>query len=107
MKTWPDKLLVQKPGIKITYLTDFLFDEASLDKIVQFAWQSDLLFCESAFIERDREKARITHHVTAREAGILARKAQVQQLILFHFSRRYQDYSLLLDEARQEFPRVE
>lgn len=101
------KLLVKKSGIKITYLTDFLFEQAALEKLAAFAWQSDLLFCESAFIEEDRDRARTTHHLTAREAGILARNARVKQLILFHFSRRYQDYSLVLDEARQEFPWVE
>ena len=101
------KLLVRKSGMKITYLSDFIFDETYIDAIAQFAWKSDALFCEAAFSERDREKARNTHHLTAKESGILARMAQVKQLVLFHFSRRYQDYSPLLEEARQEFPHVE
>ena len=101
------KLLVRKQGIKITYLTDFIFDETYIEKVARFAWKSDLFFCESAFLDRERDKARITHHLTAREAGILARMAEVKQLVIFHFSRRYQDYSLLLDEARKEFPYVE
>ena len=101
------KLLVHKSGLKITYLTDFIFDGQSSDKIVQFARKSDLLFCEAAFAEQDREKARATHHLTAKDAGILARMAQVKQLVLFHFSKRYQDYSLLVNEAKTEFPDVE
>ncbi len=101
------KLLVRKPGIKITYLTDFLLHEADRERVLEFARFSDLLFCEAAFLERDRDKAHRTHHLTAKEAGILARTAQVKQLILFHFSRRYQDYALMIDEARQEFPWVE
>lgn len=101
------KLLIRKPGVKITYLTDFLLHETGRERITEFAWQSDILFCEAAFIEHEREKAHRTYHLTAREAGILAHAAQVKQLVLFHFSRRYQDHALILDEARQEFPWVE
>jgi ribonuclease Z len=102
-----ETLLVRKRGMKVTYLTDFLCDNASFDALSGFAWESDLLFCESAFSERDREKAHRTFHVTAREAGKLARLAHVRQLILFHISKRYQDYSLLIQEAKSEFPYVE
>ncbi len=102
-----EKLLVRKKGIKITYLTDFIFDEKYLDALTRFAWESDLLFCEAAFSEKDRDKAKASYHLTAREAGMLARIARVKKLLLFHFSRRYQDYSLLIEEARQEFPDVE
>jgi len=101
------ELLIRKKGTKITYLTDFILDEEYLDDIIRFAWESDMLFCEAAFSERDREKARRTYHLTAKEAGILARLAQVKQLVLFHFSRRYQDYSPLIKEAKTEFPHVE
>jgi len=101
------ELLVHKPGVKITYLTDFLLENQRIEEIAQFAWQSDWLFCEASFSEQERDKARITHHLTATDAGKIARLAQVKQLVLFHFSRRYQDYSALLEEARQEFPHVE
>ncbi|PIE35433.1 hypothetical protein CSA56_04170 [candidate division KSB3 bacterium] len=101
------KLLVRKSGLKITYLTDFLFEEHRADDIVKFAWKSDILFCEAAFAQQDKAKAKMTHHLTAREAGKLARLSQAKQLVLFHFSKRYQDYSMLLNEATQEFPNVE
>jgi ribonuclease Z len=102
-----EKLLVRKQGCKISYLTDFLFDDKRLEEIRRFAWESDLFFCEAAFSEAERDKAKFTHHLTAREAGKLAQLAQVKQLILFHFSKRYQDYSLLINEAKNEFPFVE
>lgn len=101
------QLLVRKPGIKLTYLTDFRLDDAQLDQIAAFARASDLLYCESAFMEHDRDKAHRTFHLTAREAGLLARAAEAKRLVIFHFSRRYQDVSLLLDEAKTEFPHVE
>jgi len=100
-------LLVRKRGIKITYLTDFLCRESVLDDIIHFAWESDLLFCESAFSECDRDKAHRTYHLTAREAGMLARVSHARQLILFHISKRYQDILPLIQEAQAEFPNVE
>lgn len=102
-----EKLLIRKRGIKIVYLTDFLCQESSLDEIMRFAWEPDLMFCESAFSEQDRDKARRTYHLTAREAGMLARKCHARKLILFHISKRYQDISPLLEEARSEFDTVE
>ncbi len=101
------KLLIRKKGVKITYLTDFIFAEEELENIVRFAWESDLLFCEAAFLEQEREKALRTFHLTAKEAGMLARMARAKHLVLFHFSRRYQDYSPLIKEAKTEFPHVE
>ena len=102
-----EKLLIRRQGCKISYLTDFLFDDERLEDIRRFAWESDFFFCEAAFSEAEREKAKATHHLTAREAGKLASLAQAKQLILFHFSKRYQDYSVLLDEAKREFPSVD
>lgn len=101
------QLLVRKQGIKISYVTDFLFEPATLEPLLHFLWQADMLFCEAAFAERDRDKAHRTYHLTAKEAGTLARSAQVRQLLLFHFSKRYQDYSALIQEAKAEFPHVE
>jgi ribonuclease Z len=100
-------LLIRKKGIKLTYLTDFLFDNRSLAEITRFAWESDILFCEAAFSEQEREKARQTYHLTAKQAGMLARMAHVRHLVLFHISKRYQDYTPLLEEAKTEFPYVE
>ena len=37
---------------------------------------------------------------------MVARDANVHQLILGHYSSRYEDESVLLDEARQVFPNV-
>ena len=102
-----EKLIIRKQGCKISYLTDFLFERRRVDDIRRFVWESDLFFCEAAFSEAERDKAKATHHLTAKEAGKLASLAQAKQLILFHFSKRYQDYSVLLNEAKTEFPAVE
>lgn len=102
-----DKLVKVRKGDKITYVTDTIINEESFERIVQFASYADKFYCEATFLEKDRNKAKATYHMTAREAGILAREAQVKELIIFHFSRRYEDnYQRLIDEARKEFENV-
>ncbi|HWP49966.1 MAG TPA: MBL fold metallo-hydrolase [Candidatus Limnocylindrales bacterium] len=102
-----EQLLEFKKGRKIAYVTDTIFDEITRKKITQLVREADLFYCESCFLEKDRDKAKISHHLTAREAGILAREAQVKKLILFHISRRYQEIESSLEEARKEFAATE
>ena len=45
-----------------------------------------------------------TGHTTALEAAKIARKANVKKLILGHFSNRYNDLSVFLNEACEIFP---
>ncbi|MBF0596450.1 ribonuclease Z [Faecalibacter rhinopitheci] len=63
----------------------------------------DLLYHESTFLHEAKELATYTGHSTAKEAGIIAREAGVKKLVLGHFSNRYHDYSVLLNEAKLEF----
>ena len=63
----------------------------------------DLLYHESTFLHEIKDLATYTGHSTAKEAGIIARDAEVGKLVLGHFSNRYHDYSVLLNEAKQEF----
>jgi ribonuclease Z len=102
-----EQLLEFKKGRKIAYVTDTISDETTRKKIVQLIKGADLFYCEACFLEKDRDKAKVSHHLTAREAGILAREAQVKKLILFHISRRYQEIESSLEEARKEFAAVE
>jgi ribonuclease Z len=46
-----------------------------------------------------KEKAVESCHSTAKEAATLAKNASVSNLILTHFSARYKDENVLLDEA--------
>ena len=48
-----------------------------------------------------RSEAIETNHSTAKEAAELAKKANVKNLILTHFSARYSDESVLLNEAKE------
>ena len=92
------------PGQKITYIADVVYNNHNKEKIIEFAKNSDHLFIEAAFLENDRDIAEKKYHLTARQAGRLAGKANIKQYTLFHFSPRYtgKEY-LLIDEARAAF----
>jgi ribonuclease Z len=92
------------PGQKITYITDVGADPENRRKIIKLAKGADLLFIEGAFLDSEKETARKKYHLTAREAGELARKAGVKQFQLFHFSPRHKGQAQELEkEAREAF----
>ena len=95
------------PGQKITYITDVIYSDSNIQKIVEFAADSDHLFIEAAFMEKDREMAAEKCHLTARQAGELAARASASQFSIFHFSPRYTEQeSLLYREASEAYNQV-
>jgi ribonuclease Z len=99
-----DALLVVTPGQKIAYVVDALFSPANARRIVQLAAGADLFFCEAPFLEEDIEQATRRYHLTAGQAGALARAAGVKRLHVFHFSPRYEGrYGAIVAEAEAEF----
>lgn len=64
----------------------------------------DWLYHESTYGDDCARQARNRYHSTARQAAILAREAGVKNLILGHYSSRYEDENPLLAQAREEFP---
>jgi ribonuclease Z len=92
------------PGQKITYVTDAGYCPANEEKIIALARNADHFYVETAFLEKDETIARKKYHLTARQAGLLARKAGVKQIHPFHFSPRYQGRGEELErEAREAF----
>lgn len=77
------------PGKKIGYITDVIGTEENQQKIISLIEGTDVLFIEAAFLDRDKDIARKKFHLTAKEAGLIAAKAGVKHLKLFHFSPRY------------------
>jgi ribonuclease Z len=84
-----DRFLTISRGQKIAYVVDARYDDENEAKILELAHGADVFYCESPYLEADREKAFDRYHLTARQAGSLARKATVRDLVVFHFSSRY------------------
>jgi ribonuclease Z len=92
------------PGEKICYVTDVVFHERNLRAIVELARGADLLFIESVFLEAEAAHAQKKQHLTARQAGTIARAAGVKEVIPFHFSPRYMGREAAIhEELRQAF----
>lgn len=68
------------------------------------AKDAKMLLCESTYLEEHRQLAEKYLHMTAKQAAELAKKAHVEQLVLTHFSARYQDLGSFATEARAIFP---
>lgn len=62
-----------------------------------------LLYHESTFTEIESERAKETFHSTARQAGLIAKAAGVNKLLLGHYSTRYVDLTPMVEEARFVF----
>ncbi len=91
-------------GQKIVYVVDVTFSPENVEKIVGFARNADQLFIEAAFTDAHEGVALTKCHLTARQAGIIARKAGVKYFTVFHHSPRYAaNAHILREEANQAF----
>jgi ribonuclease Z len=89
-----------KKGDSIAVVIDSLY----CPKAVEIAKDAKILICESTFLEEHKDLAKRYLHMTAKQAATLAKEANVQMLILTHFSARYTDLSCFEKEAKPIFP---
>ncbi|MBU0614845.1 MAG: ribonuclease Z [Nanoarchaeota archaeon] len=87
-------------GKKISYL----LDSRPCSMAVELAKNADILICECAYADALSDKARKYKHLTAGEAAMIARNADVKKLYLTHFSQRYKDTQEILEDATNTFP---
>lgn len=80
----------------------FTGDTARTDTLRPYVDDADVLVTEATFLERDREMAAAYGHITAYQAGVLAREANVKHLLLTHISRRYSEREMI-QEAQRAF----
>lgn len=66
----------------------------------------DVLYHESTFLETESQLATKTKHSTAKQAAQIATQANVNDLILGHYSTRYKSIELFQQEARTIFANV-
>jgi len=78
------------PGQRIGYVTDLRYTEANVDTLVRLLADVDVLFIESVFLQEDAAHAAKKNHLTAQQAGEIARQVRARALVPFHFSPRYE-----------------
>ena len=104
----PDGTVV--PNHRLTTPSDparsyaYCSDTICLKNIIPLIKGVNLLFHEGTFAQADAPRAKETFHTTAMQAAEIARDAEVKQLLIGHFSARYEDESILLKEAQSIYP---
>ena len=94
----PEQVLGKKrPGKKIGISGDTM----PTKELEEFFNECDYLVFDSTFLDEEKQKAQDTCHSTAKQAAELAKKANVKNLILTHFSARYKDEIGHKTEAEQ------
>lgn len=88
------------PSISYAYCSDTKYSKRVINAVKGVDW----IYHEATYGDENMKNATKRYHSTARQAGMVAREAEVKKLILGHYSSRYEDLSLLQREAQQEFP---
>ncbi|MBI5803259.1 ribonuclease Z [Candidatus Pacearchaeota archaeon] len=95
-----EDLTYEDKGLKIS----FVLDTSINNKIAPFVKNSDLLICESTFHSELEKEAMEKKHLTAKQAGEIAKKSNSKKLLLTHISDRYKnDLLKLLEDAKKVF----
>ncbi|REC41913.1 ribonuclease Z [Chryseobacterium sp. 5_R23647] len=97
-----NEILTTAPAPSVSYA--FCSDTRYLESVIPIIKNVTVLYHESTFLHDLKEMADYTGHTTALEAATIAKKAEVEKLILGHFSNRYGDLTVFTDEARTVFP---
>lgn len=79
------------PGLKIAYVTDVVYHADNAARIIELARDADWLFIECVFLDELAERAARKKHLTAAQAGRLARAAGARNVVPFHFSPIYRE----------------
>lgn len=101
------RLLRKQAGKKLVYATDLADTAENREKLIALARHADTFICEAAFSRDDHFRGVINGHLTTTACGEIAAAAEVEQLMPFHFSRRYEgDPEKLFREIEEVFPRI-
>lgn len=81
------------------YCSDTIYNESVIDQIKEV----DLLYHEATFTDESKDRAAITMHSTAKQAAMIASKANVKKLMIGHYSAKYKSLENHLTEAKEVF----
>ena len=84
----------------------FCSDTSYYPQIIKQIKNVDLLYHESTFLNVHKDLAQKTLHSTAEQAAKIASLAGVYKLLLGHFSTRYKNKNIFLDQAKTQFENV-
>lgn len=90
------------PAKSYAFCSDTIYNE-NITPIIE---NVDVLYHESTFLDSEESLAKKTMHSTAKEAAAIALKANVKQLILGHYSTRYENIKLFKEQAETIFPNI-
>jgi ribonuclease Z len=90
------------PPMSYAFCSDTVYDES----IIPIINEVDVLYHESTFLQSEEVLAGKTMHCTAKEAATIALKANVKQLLLGHYSTRYESIERFREQAETIFPEV-
>ncbi|MBW1616901.1 MAG: MBL fold metallo-hydrolase [Deltaproteobacteria bacterium] len=93
-------------GEKLAYISDVRYTKENINTILPLAQNANNLFIEAVFAHVDNDLAALKNHLTAKQAGKIARLAKAKKISVFHFSPRYKNQEdLLINEAASQFNR--
>ena len=109
--------VINNDGVEINYMDvtkpaekprafAYCSDTAYFDELINYIKGVDLLYCETTFLKKDKDKAALTLHSTTLDAATLAKKGRVKKLLIGHFSSRYDDYNVFNTEVTSIFENV-
>ena len=88
---------------RLPYKYSFCTDTRFKNDICRKIKDSNLLYHEVTFSKDLKERADQTGHSTSFEAASIANSAGAKNLLIGHFSKRYKDTSILLEETKHKF----
>jgi ribonuclease Z len=98
-----DLTLSPRRSRSYAYCSDTAYNEKMIEQIKEI----NVLYHEATFTQDEISKAIETQHSTAEQAATIAKKSQVQKLLLGHFSARYKELAPILEEAKNIFTNSE
>ena len=101
----PNAALTQDPPAPLSYA--FCSDTAYNPALISQISHCTVLYHEATFLQEHASVAAATKHSTAQEAAQIASEAEVDRLILGHFSTRYDNFEYFRKEAAEFFQNVE